>query len=41
MYARMFKVIDAELVRSANAQELIKKDLLAKALDVVFYKIAL
>lgn len=41
MFDRMFKVIDAQLVRSANAQDLIKKDLIAKALDVVFYKMLL
>jgi hypothetical protein len=41
MFDRMFKVIDAQLVRSVNAQDLIKKDLIAKALDVVFYKMVL
>lgn len=41
MYDRMFKVIDAVLIRSADAQDFIKKDLIAKALDVVFYRMEL
>jgi hypothetical protein len=37
----MFKVIDAERVRSAQVQTLIRKELEAKMLDVAFYKIYL
>jgi hypothetical protein len=37
----MFKVIDAERVRSLSVQELIKKDLIAKVLDLAFYKLDL
>lgn len=40
-YKRMFKVIDAERVASADVKELIKSDLVAKLLDVVFYGIDL
>jgi len=40
-FNRMFKMIDAERVNSASVQDLIKKDLLAKVLDVAFYKISL
>lgn len=40
-YLRLFKVIDAERVTSAEVQDLIKKDLKAKVLDVAFYKIDL
>lgn len=40
-FLRMFKVIDAERVRSAQVQTLIRKELKAKMLDVAFYKIDL
>jgi hypothetical protein len=40
-YERMFKVIDAERVRSLSVQDLIKKDLIAKVLDLAFYKLDL
>jgi len=41
LYKRMFKVIDAERVTTASVADLIRKDLLAKVLDVAFYKINL
>jgi hypothetical protein len=37
----MFRVIDADRVPNVLVQEIIKKDLLARALDVEFYKICL
>jgi hypothetical protein len=40
-YKRMFKVIDAERVTSADLQGLIRKDAVAKELDLAFYKINL
>ena len=40
-FRKLFRVIDAERVSTAKAQDLIKKDLLARALDVEFYKICL
>jgi hypothetical protein len=40
-FLQLFRVIDAERVSTAKAQDLIKKDLLARALDVEFYKICL
>ena len=40
-FLKLFRVIDAERVSTAKAQDLIKKDLLARALDVEFYKICL
>lgn len=40
-FRKMFRVIDAERLTAAQTQELIKKDLLARALDVEFYKISL
>lgn len=40
-FRKLFRVIDAERVNTANTQELIRKDLLARALDVEFYKICL
>lgn len=40
-FRKLFRVIDAEKVNTANTQELIRKDLLARALDVEFYKICL
>lgn len=40
-FRKLFRVIDAERVNTANTQDLIKKDLLARALDVEFYKICL
>lgn len=40
-FKRMFKVIDAERVSSASVQDLIRKDLVAKDLDIAFYKINL
>lgn len=40
-FLRMFKVIDAERVRSSQVQMLIRKELKVKMLDVAFYKIDL
>ena len=40
-FRKMFRVIDAERLTAAQTQELIKKDLLPRALDVEFYKISL
>ena len=40
-YKRMFKVIDAERVTRDSQQDLIRKDLIAKDLDVALYKIIL
>lgn len=40
-FRKLFRVIDAERVNTANTQDLIKKDLLARALNVEFYKICL
>jgi hypothetical protein len=37
----MFKVIDAAQLFDVNVQDLIKKDLIAKVLEVKFYKMAL
>ena len=41
MFARMFKIIDAELIRSSETQDLIKKGLIAKVIEVIFYKMSL
>lgn len=40
-FRKMFRVIDAERVTASMTQDFIKKDLLARALDVEFYKICL
>jgi len=40
-YDKMFKVIDAAQLFDVNVQDLIKKDLIAKVLEVQFYKMAL
>lgn len=40
-YDKMFKVIDAAQLFDVNVQDLIKKDLIAKVLEVQFYKMTL
>jgi hypothetical protein len=40
-FRKMFRVIDADRVTASMTQDFIKKDLLARALDVEFYKICL
>lgn len=40
-YERMFKVLDAERMRSASVQKLIRKDLISKYLDIVFFRVEL
>lgn len=40
-FLRMFKVIDAQRVKSASVQNLVRKDLDAKVLETAFYKLDL
>lgn len=41
LYHRVFKVVDAERMPSHEVQQVIRRDLIAKALDLVFYQIEL